>query len=307
MHKNKNTNLALSTGFDRPAHYDRSGPYPIKQYHHMKSGKIYSKLWRVEMEIAEKLQKLKIECFGDDQMNAETQSALSGIYKDEKPVRMYYQALEEKNNYFQIPKSSEAFGKLWQEELDFIKKLQKLKLNLVKLDHKKKCFSTDCGTAYVPSSTTDPRAAITLLYTTYKKYSEAAFTRLTTRQKIQWKAVKLHKGRHHGSNSLVKERQVLKKINQAREELEEMSGNSPSEPVTRIYTWRGDILDTKEALTDYIKDTTREVEELRLKQMTYRAYDGGAELEKAATENQIRILERKLENIKQKKLFQTTT
>ncbi|XP_017256199.1 uncharacterized protein LOC108225759 isoform X2 [Daucus carota subsp. sativus] len=284
MHKNKNTNLALSTGFDRPAHYDRSGPYPIKQYHHMKSGKIYSKLWRVEMEIAEKLQKLKIECFGDDQMNAETQSALSGIYKDEKPVRMYYQALEEKNNYFQIPKSSEAFGKLWQEELDFIKKLQKLKLNLVKLDHKKKCFSTDCGTAYVPSSTTDPRAAITLLYTTYKKYSEAAFTRLTTRQKIQWKvkeieelkqfvnelyvlkrprqsdnsslheqAVKLHKGRHHGSNSLVKERQVLKKINQAREELEEMSGNSPSEPVTRIYTWRGDILDTKEALTDYIK------------------------------------------------------
>ena len=41
--------------------------------------------------------------------------------------------------------------------------------------------------------------------------------------------------------------------------------------------------------------------------MTYRAYDGGAELEKAATENQIRILERKLENIKQKKLFQTTT
>ena len=64
-------------------------------------------------------------------MNAETQSALSGIYKDEKPVRMYYQALEEKNNYFQIPKSSEAFGKLWQEELDFIKKLQKLKVHIL--------------------------------------------------------------------------------------------------------------------------------------------------------------------------------
>lgn len=38
-----------------------------------------------------------------------------------------------------------------------------------------------------------------------------------------------------------------------------------------------------------------------MKQMTYRAYDGGAELERAATGKEIKILERKLDNINQKK------
>lgn len=65
--------------------------------------------------------------------------------------------------------------------------------------------------------------------------------------------MKLHKGSQHGCNNLVKERQFLKKINQARGEVEKISANSPSEPVTRIYTWRGDVLDTEEALTNYIK------------------------------------------------------
>lgn len=36
--------------------------------------------------------------------------------------------------------------------------------------------------------------------------------------------------------------------------------------------------------------------------MTYRAYDGRAEVEKTVTEKEIRILERKLEIIKQKKV-----
>ncbi|KAK1347081.1 hypothetical protein POM88_055106 [Heracleum sosnowskyi] len=304
------TELALRTRLDRPFHYDREGPYHITQYHHMKSRKIYTKLWRVEQEITEKLQKLKMECFGIGKKKAETQSGLSNsVYEDGKPLRLYYQAIEEKSNYFEIPESSEAFRKLWQEELEIIQKLHKLKLNRVKLDHKKKCFST---------------------------YTEAAYSRFNTRQKIEWKVkeieglkqslyelyvskrprqrkesdisflheqvVKLHKGRQHGRNNLVKERQLLKKIDQAREEVEKISANSPSEPATRIYTWRGDILDTKEALTDYIKVTTRELKELRMKQVTYRAYDGRAELEKAVTEKEIRILERKLENVKQKKV-----
>ncbi|KAK1358906.1 hypothetical protein POM88_043380 [Heracleum sosnowskyi] len=162
------TKLALCTRLDRPFYYERDGFDHITQFHHMKSRKIYTKLWRVEQEITEKLQKLKMECFGDD--------------------------------------------------------------------------------------------------------------------------------------CTIKERQLLKKIDQAREEVEKISPNSPSEPATRIYTWRGDILDTKEALTDYIKVTTRELKELRMKQVTYRAYDGRAELEKAVTEKEIRVLERKLENVKQKKV-----
>lgn len=39
-----------------------------------------------------------------------------------------------------------------------------------------------------------------------------------------------------------------------------------------------------------------------MKQMTYKAYADRAELEKAATEKEIRILERRLDNIKQKKI-----
>lgn len=39
-----------------------------------------------------------------------------------------------------------------------------------------------------------------------------------------------------------------------------------------------------------------------MKQMTYRAYDDRAELEKAATEKEIKILARKLDTIEQKKV-----
>ncbi|KAL8097164.1 hypothetical protein AgCh_030321 [Apium graveolens] len=218
---------------------------------------------------------------------------------------MYYQAIEKKSNNFKIPESPEAFRKLWQEELEIIQKLHMLKLNLVKLDHKKKCFST---------------------------YTEAAYTRFNTRQKIEWKVkeieelkqslyelyiskrarqrkdsdlmheqvVKLHKGRQHGCKNLVKERQLHKKINQAREEVKKISGNSPSEPVTRICTLGGHILDTKEAITDYIKVATKEVKELRMKQITYRAYDGRAALEKAVTE-EIRIFREKAGEYQAKK------
>ncbi|KAL8097155.1 uncharacterized protein LOC141687434 [Apium graveolens] len=313
--------LALHTRLDRPFHYDRDSPFlPIKQFHHMKSGKIYTKLWHVEQEITEKLQKLKMECFGDGMMNTKIQTGLFyGIYKDEKPVRIYYQAIEEKSNFFEIPESSEAFRKLWQEELEIIKKLQMLKLNHVKLEQKKKCFST-----YT-------RAAFPLLDGTCNRETYAP---LNTRQKIEWKVkeieglkqslyelyvskrprqrkdsdllhekiVKLPRGRQHGSNNLAEEKQLLKKISQARGEKEKITANSPSEPVTRIYSGRGDILDTKEALTEYIKVATKEVKELRMKQMTYKAYDGRAELEKAVIEKEIRILERKLENVKQKKI-----
>lgn len=48
--------------------------------------------------------------------NAEIQTGLSNcVYQPEKPVRMYFQAIEEKSNYFEIPESPEAFRKLWQE------------------------------------------------------------------------------------------------------------------------------------------------------------------------------------------------
>lgn len=71
-----------------------------------------------------------MECFGDDTMNDETQTVLSDdIYKDENPVRMYYLAIEEKSIHFEIPKSSEAFRKLWLEELEIIERLQKLKVH----------------------------------------------------------------------------------------------------------------------------------------------------------------------------------
>ncbi|KAL8097175.1 hypothetical protein AgCh_030328 [Apium graveolens] len=184
---------------------------------------------------------------------------------------MYYQAIEKKSNNFKIPESPEAFRKLWQEELEIIQKLHMLKLNLVKLDHKKKCFST---------------------------YTEVAYTRFNTRQKIEWKVkeieelkqslyelyvskrarqrkdsdlmheqvVKLHKGRQHGCKNLVKERQLHKKINQAREEV-----------------------------------ATKEVKELRMKQITYRAYDGRAALEKAVTEKEIRIFREKAGEYQAKK------
>lgn len=64
-------------------------------------------------------------------MNAETQTGLSKcVFEDEKPVRMYYQAIEEKTNYFKIPESPKAFRKLWQEELEIIQKLHKLKVQI---------------------------------------------------------------------------------------------------------------------------------------------------------------------------------
>lgn len=64
----------------------------------------------------------------------------------------------------------------------------------------------------------------------------------------------MHYARHHGSKNLVEERQRLKKINHMRGEVEKISANRPAtEPATRICTWRGDVLDTKNALTDYIK------------------------------------------------------
>lgn len=54
------TDLALRRKLDRPFHYDRDYPCAIKQFHRMKAGKIYTKLWQVEQEITEKLQKLKV-------------------------------------------------------------------------------------------------------------------------------------------------------------------------------------------------------------------------------------------------------
>lgn len=58
MHED--TKLALTTNLDRPVHYDRDAPFPIKQYHHMRCGDIFTELRQVELEIIEKLQKLKV-------------------------------------------------------------------------------------------------------------------------------------------------------------------------------------------------------------------------------------------------------
>lgn len=78
--------------------------------------------------------------------------------------------------------------------------------------------------------------------------------------------MKLRNGRHQGSKNLVEERQLLKKINQVRGEVEmnqvrgevEMiSVSRPTEPATTNYTWRGNILDTKKALMEYIKVAER--------------------------------------------------
>lgn len=72
---------------------------------------------------------------------------------------------------------------------------------------------------------------------------------------ILWN-VKLRNGRNHGSKNLVEERQLLRKINHIRGEVkknQKSSANLPTEPATRVYTWQGDILYWKEALTNYIK------------------------------------------------------
>ncbi|KAK1388880.1 hypothetical protein POM88_017058 [Heracleum sosnowskyi] len=48
------------------------------------------------MEIIEKLQKLKMECFGNDRMRAKTQTVLcTSTFEDTKPLSMYYAELEE--------------------------------------------------------------------------------------------------------------------------------------------------------------------------------------------------------------------
>lgn len=51
---------AFSTKLDRPAYFSRDGPYPIKQFHRMKSHQVFTELQKVEWEIIERLQKLKV-------------------------------------------------------------------------------------------------------------------------------------------------------------------------------------------------------------------------------------------------------
>ncbi|KAK1364266.1 hypothetical protein POM88_039827 [Heracleum sosnowskyi] len=107
---------------------------------------------------------------------------------------------------------------------------------------------------------------------------------------------KLHKGMHHGSVNLVKERQLFKQIKQTREEAEETRADAdPVEDCCRHI--RDDVcLDTKKALKDHIKVISREIEKKR--NWTY----GRIGSDEVAVEKEITILEGKLENIKQMKV-----
>lgn len=67
------------------------------------------------------------------------------------------------------------------------------------------------------------------------------------------KIVKLHKGTHHGSINLVKERELLKQIKQTREEIQKINANVSREPPIRVRTYPGYVLGSKKAITDYIK------------------------------------------------------
>ncbi|XP_074359282.1 uncharacterized protein LOC141698477 [Apium graveolens] len=318
---------SVSIKMDRPAYFIRDAPFPIQQFHRMKSRQVFTELQKVEWEITEKLQKLKMECFGNDQTGAKTETVLcNSTYEVTKPLRMYYVEIEETSIEFKIPDLPEVFRELWQEELEIIEKLRKLKVNQVRLDQKRKCFSRSatptslcCHGAYTSNllitrhkiewKLKEIERTKESLYTLY--FSGKPFPRKRSDDKGSQneQITKLRNGRHHGSKNLVEERQHLKKINHIRE-VEKISGNHPTEPASRIYTWRGDVLDTKKALTDYIKVTSREVQELRMKQMTYKAHADRAQLEKASTDKKIRILERRLDNIEQKKVqagFQITS
>lgn len=77
-----------------------------------------------------------MECFGNDRTKAKTQTVFcNSIYEDTKPLRMYYQEIEETNIQFEIPKIPEEFRKLWQEELEIIEKLHKLEVLVVDTRH----------------------------------------------------------------------------------------------------------------------------------------------------------------------------
>ncbi|KAK1359336.1 hypothetical protein POM88_043810 [Heracleum sosnowskyi] len=77
----------VSTKLDRTAYFTRDVPFPIQQFHRMKSRKVFKALQKVEMEIIEKLQKLKMECFGNDRTRAKTLTVLcNSAYEDTKPL-----------------------------------------------------------------------------------------------------------------------------------------------------------------------------------------------------------------------------
>lgn len=70
-----------------------------------------------------------MECFGNDRTRATTESVLCySAFEDTKPLRMYYAEIEATSIDFKIPNIPEVFGKLWQEELEIIEKLRKLKV-----------------------------------------------------------------------------------------------------------------------------------------------------------------------------------
>lgn len=52
--------MAVTTKMDRPAYFIRDAPFPIQQFHRMKCRQVFTELLKVEREIIEKLQKLKV-------------------------------------------------------------------------------------------------------------------------------------------------------------------------------------------------------------------------------------------------------
>lgn len=70
-----------------------------------------------------------MECFGNDRTRAKTQTVFcNSTYEYTKPIRMYYQEIEETSIKFKIPDIPDVFRNLWQEELEIIEKLRKLKV-----------------------------------------------------------------------------------------------------------------------------------------------------------------------------------
>ncbi|KAL8118979.1 uncharacterized protein LOC141723305 [Apium graveolens] len=109
--------------------------------------------------------------------------------------------------------------------------------------------------------------------------------------------VELQKGIRHGSTKdLVKERQLFKRIKQAREEAIRLETNP-----TKISIRWGETLDTKEAVKELIEVRSNELEEMRIRRVKFWEH-GRLDIKKAAIEKDIAILKTKLEDIRRMKV-----
>ncbi|KAL1812809.1 hypothetical protein ACET3Z_022874 [Daucus carota] len=244
--------------------------------------------------------------------------------KGTKPISI--KACSEPTNHIKSSEYRNIYEKLGQQEREITDKLQTLKLNQAKLHKKRKSFSW-YGHGYYPSSTKeDIDRKLWVIRDLKQSLPEPTDSKKPVHRKnnhlcspeeilLNEQLVKLHKGRLHGSMNLVEERRLLQKIEKAREEKEKICSDAvPAKQAPYIFMYLHNykrLMNTsrgytnqysEEAIRHCIKVLSNQVEELRMKKMRYEAYRNRLDLEQAATEKEIRISERKLENIKQKKV-----